>query len=1100
LSVVTLLFTDLVGSTELLTRLGQQAFEELRRAHFALLRDALTRHGGREIKSTGDGLMVVFDSTGDAVACAISMQQAVDRRSHSAGGPPLSIRIGMDVGEPTWHEGDYFGTPVVVASRLCAIATGGQILASDVVRAIAGARGFAFKSLGALPLKGIDDPIAACEVLWEPVPAAIPLPPLFAQPDAMPFVGRAADRERLRSLFEEACELKSRLVMFAGEPGIGKTRIATEFAREVHAEGATVWYGRSDEEGLAPYQPFVEALKHYVESTPVEQLTKQLGRMGGELVRLLPDLSERVGDLPEPLSADPETERYRLFDAVAHLIQAVSLETPLVIVLDDLHWADKPTLLLLRHIVRTVGRSALMIIGTYRDVELDRLHPLADALADLRRDEGYERMLLRGLSRNEVSAFLAARAGHELDTRAQALADALHVETEGNPFFVREIIRHLVESGALYQEAGQWTSNLTVDQVGLPESIREVIGRRLARLSERCNEALRSAAAIGQTFDLAFLGRVSAIADDALIDALGEAERARLVAEVPDMVDQFAFAHALVRETLYEELPTSRRVRLHRRIGEVLEELRGEDPDPPLAELAFHFGEAAVLGDPFKAVDYARRAGARAVQLLAYEEAVLHFQRAIQTAEHEKVGGEAERLDLLIRLAEGLRLAGDIGRSKETFRQAAEIAKSLSDDDALRKIALGFGGLWVEVGVPDPFLIELIQDCLQRLPAEAETLQARLFARLAIESAFTSDRDPSRKRAFSADAVAIARRSRDASTIAYALIARRHVLAGPQDLDERLQLTREAIAVAEEAGELEYAQRARALRVIDLFEAGDIDELDRQYDVFDRVTEDLRQPFYRYISNLFKSELAFREGRFEDASRLVPELTQAAAQTGRYTSVVAVAGQEWWLHWAQGVEETPDVLKLLEPLSGIPGFAMASGIAKLRLGNVRGAREIYTQNIEAALARQPTEWDFIISVIYLPELMLSFDDRGRMIKVIEALTPFRTLHMVAAITAPVVYVGPAALFLGMLETRLGRFDEAENDFMFALEMAARMRAVSVTAQTRMEYARMLLERNSDGDRERARAMLDRAVEEAQNMGFIPILEEARSLHAAVVES
>jgi class 3 adenylate cyclase len=303
------LFTDLVGSTELLSRLGEAAYDDLRRAHFAALREAIERSGGAEVKTTGDGLLATFPSAADAVACAVGMQQAVDVHSRTAG-VPLAIRVGVAVGDVVFEDGDVFGTPLVEAARLVAVARAGQILATSVVRLVAGGRCAApFADVGSLELKGLPAPVAACEVAWEPLPvSSVPLPSLLTDIGRI-FVGRDSELERLGQLWSEASVGERRVVLLAGEPGVGKTRLAAELAAQVHADGATVLAGRCDEDLGVPYQPFVEALRHFVEHTPDEELAGRLGRYGGELVRLLPELAEQVGDLSPPLRSDPETER-----------------------------------------------------------------------------------------------------------------------------------------------------------------------------------------------------------------------------------------------------------------------------------------------------------------------------------------------------------------------------------------------------------------------------------------------------------------------------------------------------------------------------------------------------------------------------------------------------------------------------------------------------------------------------------------------------------------------------------------------------------------------------------------------------------------------
>jgi len=390
-------------------------------------------------------------------------------------------------------------------------------------------------------------------------------------------------------------------VLIAGEPGIGKTRLAAEIAQAAQERGAIVLFGRCDEDLGVPYQPFAEALAHFVMHLP-RASGALLGTLPGELVHLMPQLGQHVAGLPQPFSADAETERQRLFDAVTSWLSVVAEGAPVVLVLDDLHWATKATLLLLRHVLRATPGVALYVVGTYRDTELGRTHPLADALADLRRDGNVERVGLQGLDTEGATSFVEAAAQRPLAPAERQLAEAMRVETNGNPFFMGEVMRHLVDTGAVVRADGRWELTVyAVEDAGLPEGVREVISRRVSRLSDAANRALSVAAVVGPTFDRQLLEQIpDACADpDALLDALDEAVRAGILIESGR---GYSFAHALIRQTLYNELTSARRTRLHRRVAESIEAL--PDAGARIEALAHHFSEAALDGQEAKAVDY----------------------------------------------------------------------------------------------------------------------------------------------------------------------------------------------------------------------------------------------------------------------------------------------------------------------------------------------------------------------------------------------------------------------------------------------------------------------------------------------------------------
>jgi class 3 adenylate cyclase/pimeloyl-ACP methyl ester carboxylesterase len=549
------LFTDLVGSTELMQRLGDEQAERVRRAHFRALRDAVAARGGLEVKSVGDGLMVVFSSALDAVACAVAMQQAVHAHNQLGEDPPLGVRVGLDVGEPIREEADYFGTPVVIAKRLCDSAQGGQIIVSELVRRLAGSRGdVTFRTLDPLRLKGLADPLAVCEVEWAPAAAPPPPPSLpddgtgsiapafLASGEASVFVGRSREMNELRSCRESASAGHRELALLAGEPGIGKTRLATEFLRETVAGGSEALASRIERSGGYPYQPFIEALS----SRSLGDLRKGLGNSVAERMTEAIDLSR--GDEP------PE----RVFRALVALLTETYFASPVTLLFDDLQWADRATLELLEHIMRRPQQSRLLVVATYREIDVTSKGPLAELLADLRRDRLFRHIAVGGLDQDEVGSLVASWAGQHAPPE---LTRVIHARTDGNPFFVEEMLRDLADTGAMYDEDGRLRDDLS--QTGVPQGAKEMIMRRLSRLSERCNSVLTIAAVIGHEFGMDALRRASGLPDEQLLEGLDEAVRATVILEAQRAAGRYSFTHALIHEALYDELTTTRRVHLH---------------------------------------------------------------------------------------------------------------------------------------------------------------------------------------------------------------------------------------------------------------------------------------------------------------------------------------------------------------------------------------------------------------------------------------------------------------------------------------------------------------------------------------------------------
>ena len=488
---MTFLFTDLVGSTQTLARLGEDAAEELRRAHFGLLRSVIVARAGEEVKNLGDGLMVAFASPVDALHAALDIQDAAAEHTRTHPDRPLAIRIGVHAGEPTRADGDYFGTPVVVAKRLCDRADGGQILAGELVTALVGTRdGFGFDPLGPLELKGLEGRVPAVAVrrAGHPAPApattavAPPLPSRLALRAGEEFVGRVDDLDRLLGAHEQAAAGQRRLVLVAGEPGVGKTTLCARFAHAAHAAGALVLYGRSDPELGVPYQPFAEALGHLVASLGVEQVAALRARHGPDLAALVPALGDARGALR---TEDPATARFLLFNAVTAMLSTGRPGTAVVVILDDLHWADPPTLALLRYLA-AAAPAHLLVVATYRPEESGPDTAVGATLEQLRREEGVSDLDLPGLDPAAVATLVG-------DT---ALAGHLHTQTGGNPFYVHQMLRHLDEHQLLHAGPAGWAA------AGLPNTVRSTVRRRVARLGPDTERLLGIGAVIGREFGI----------------------------------------------------------------------------------------------------------------------------------------------------------------------------------------------------------------------------------------------------------------------------------------------------------------------------------------------------------------------------------------------------------------------------------------------------------------------------------------------------------------------------------------------------------------------------------------------------------------------
>ncbi|WP_156687475.1 BTAD domain-containing putative transcriptional regulator [Mycobacterium sp. Marseille-P9652] len=654
---VTFLLTDIEGSTAAWEADAAAMGVALAR-HDELVEQVVTSRGGRLIKTRGEGdaTFSVFDRPSAGAAAAIELQEAIAQEPWALR-DPMRVRVALHTGEVELRDGDYFGRAVNRAARLRSLANGGQILCSGATAELvidSLSDDVVLVDLGTRQLRNLPRPEHVFELRLDRVEEAVVidvplerpgLPAVFSGPG--PFVGRGDELERLSSAWQTVLAGGTNAILIAGEPGVGKTRLAGEWSRQAYDQGALVIYGRCDEDLGAPYQPFAEALRSLVPCVGAKTLR---GLRGLEaLLPLVPGLTDVLPDLAAPTPADPDTERYALFDAVVALLGLTSTSVPIVLVLDDLHWAAKPTLLLLRHLLRFGEHARVQVIGTYRSTDLDRSHPLAAMLADLHRDGTAHRLQLSGLAEEDVSAYVA-EAGYNDDDLARALASV----TGGNPFFLIEALRHVDESG------GRW------DQTTLPQGVREAVTRRLTRLAPETNKALAAAAVVGSRFGLELVERV--VGDD-LVDAFDEAAKAGIVIEEPG--GRYRFNHALVRQSLLAELPSVRRMRLHQRIATTLENEPGAD-DELLAELAYHYFECAWAGNAAKAVEYCRRAADQAMVRLAYEGAAELYDRALHALEEidEDLPDRGDQTAaLLIARCEALLAAGDVASAAGAVSQ-----------------------------------------------------------------------------------------------------------------------------------------------------------------------------------------------------------------------------------------------------------------------------------------------------------------------------------------------------------------------------------------------------------------------------------------------
>jgi DNA-binding SARP family transcriptional activator len=895
------------------------------------------------------------------------------------------------------------------------------------------------------------------------------------------FVGRERELAELVGGLDDAFAGRGRLFLLGGEPGIGKSRLAEELIAHAKARGARVLVGRCWEAGGAPaYWPWVQSLRSYLRGTKPVAVRGQLGRGASEIAQMLPEVRELIPDLPAPPSAESEGARFRLFDATGTFLRNATQAEPLVLVLDDLHASDTPSLLLLRFLAGELADARILIIGVYRDVELRPDHPLASTLAELSRQRTTRRLRLGGLTEVNVARFIELTAHLE---PPKALAAALHDQTDGNPLFIDEAVRLLAVEGRLAEAGGSraWAPVI-------PQSARDVIGRRFGRLPEECTELLTLAAVLGREFSVRALGRVSELGGDRVLDVLDDALAENLLSQVPGALGRLRFSHGLVRDVLYDQLSPGRRARMHRRIGETLEIIYAEDPEPHLAELCHHFFEAAPGGDTAKALDYARRAGERAGALLAYEEAVRLYRMAVDILESEEPVDDALRCDLVLATGDAQMRAGDGPGARETFSLAADIAGQGRMPERLGRAALGYGGMFVwSRAAGDERVVSLLEQALATLDDGDSAIRVRLLARLsgALRDAPTRERATSLSR----QAVDMARRLGDPAPLAYALDARHVVIWGPDSSDERAAITNEITRLAEETHDEERAFQGRFWRLESLLELGDVPAAKAELDAAARVADHLRQPAQLWYVAVTRALLALFEGRFDEAEDLVVQALARGQQAQSWEALVYYRMQMFALRSAQGrlaeLEET--IRRSVDEYPAYWVFRCVLASVYCELGREAACRKVFERLATGEFAELPRDEEWLFGMALLAPVCEFLADPPRAEVLYALLRPYADR---SALSVPDLSTGSVSRSLGVLAATIGREEQAATHFQAALEMNERMGARPWLARTQHAYAVMLATRAGRGGRQRARELFGLSIENYQQIGMEAWAERA----------
>ena len=903
-------------------------------------------------------------------------------------------------------------------------------------------------------------------------------------------VGRTQEAALLRDWWSSVEKGDSRLLLVDGESGIGKTRLVADLARSVEEDGFLVLWGRCDEDPVAPFQPFAEALGHFFQSVSADRISQMPEWQIAELSRLVLRLRDHVPSFSDDVG-DPDSERFRFFGAVTATIEELAPGGSVLFVVDDLHWADQPTLLLLRHVIRNIERSRLGIVGMYIDTEVPSDHRLRSLQADVRSDRSLETLHLAGLSEDGVEELVGSWPKAPPD-----LAPQLSKLTDGNPLFLDEMLRQLSERDETSDREGD---DPVPPDLSPPEAIRELVARRVSRLPQDVIYLLHAAAVAGLEFEATIVAAAAELTPDQQLDAFDRAEESRLLRRVGEEVrDRYAFTHALVRDAIYGELLRGRRVRYHHKIATATERAHADSLDGYLNELAHHYSMGAALADADKAIHYSMAAGERALRLLAFEEAVGHLARSLEVAERYGPASPATRCDALIALAEAQNRAGDTVQADANFEQAAALARGLGDAERFATAALRAGPMsYLGIVGANEEQVHLLEEAWSMLPTEDSHLRAMVLARLGLVIVYSTGVPPpgvlQRSLALTSEAIAMARRLGDRPALGYALNARMHALWGIEPAPERLATVTELGEIAEDVGDELLALHAHQWRIRELLAQGDVDAVTDELTHFqDRDTGPTHPLVASYAFNV-GAMMATVSGDFARAEWMGQQAL-AAAEGYNELAFSFYGAMMLWTWWQRGeiagLENTfRDVIT--QAPSDYPMVQAALALAYAEAAQAEKSLEV----LEAlsligwkAVADDQTEGvGLALSAATCGALGARARDHA--VQVYEHMRPYAGSAVV--IRAPAAAcMGPADQYLGLLASSIGDLALAEVHFEAALRLARRMKSAPFVAAAEVELARVLRERGREGEQERVAVLLRSAEEAALRMDLHRLVRRA----------
>jgi class 3 adenylate cyclase/tetratricopeptide (TPR) repeat protein len=1061
---LTIMFEDLEGSTAFVSAHGDEAWREVQRIHDHVVRGELEPRDASDVVFLGDGYLASFARPADALDAAVAIQQAVADHHHFRKFQPLRVRVGIHTGEVSRDErGNLVGAAVHAASRITGKAGGAQIFVSQVIRDAGTDRVFADRGL--FWLKGFPERWRLFELLWNDAPTA-------QTGSSTKLVGRDDEIADLRRLCDQSIAGRGHLALIGGEPGVGKTSLAEEVMADATARGALTLAGHCYQMEAPPYIPIVEILESIADLLPPDVLARVLGPTDGaqEIARMWPGLHRFLPDLAAPLALPPEQARRYLFTCLTEALDRLSRLRLIVMLVDDLQWADPSTLLFLQHLTQHLQDMPLFVLGTYRDIELKPGVPFAETFESLIRQPAVDRFTLKRLARDGVAGVLASLADREPPPR---LVDVVYSETEGNPFFVEEVFHHLAEEGKLFDAAGEWRTDIAVDESDVPQSVRLLLGRRIAHLSDRARDVLTTAAVAGRGVGLLLLQHIQQPdQNDSFLDALDEAERAHLISFDQQPRDTgLLFSHELIRQTLIADLPTLRRQRIHAQVAEALEGMYAGDADPSVhgSDLCYHLLQAGPLVDPAKTVHQLLLAGNHDIDAAAFEEALRRFEQALAL----EPGDERTKADVEFGLGTALRGLGRWDEAVERWKRAIDDYVRLGEREAAGRAAwyateqLMWIARWDEALVVASDGLNALEDiangarvgltadvaamfsaggyneAANRMFAEAEAMAGDLGEPALLGQVLSLETmhmyfcgQPRAAIAVGARSAKLLRAAGDSWNLANALsfVALTAPLA--LDFDTSRTAAAETTELAERLGHLPARWLAHRSSWLETEMSADPQALERFHA---RDNELLLGLPWGSGSLNFSAEAAFRRGRWDEANRdREASIDQEVSEALRPSDVGMLM---------LGLAYTGDRERAMEIYAAeVPGLTGIGDTASI------GTDILLTAVVEALWLLGEHE-----EAARHHDALLQYADRtGTAVRAWDA----RLIETLAGIAAAA-----------------GRdWDTAERHFEAAIAQAEALPHAIESADARRFYAQMLAERDAPGDRDRARALLTDAID------------------------